>query len=194
MRKNSGRDNKKNKEQIVQSGRVDLKAGYRCTLKDEKTKLVIQARQKMRVFKVDDGIVKDAGIPGKNQVRKCDYLCKMDDLKRGHLIELKGQVIKETSHQLQNTPKIIKEKSNQGALLDGLLRMEAYIVTPHRQKIPDNIDIAKVRLCRLLDSYGTEKVENIFDLLKFVKVHTKLSKSEEKDGVIHCSAEYPLQL
>lgn len=70
--------------------RVDLKAGYRCTLKDEKTKLVIQARQKMRVFKVDDGIVKDAGIPGKNQVRKCDYLCKMDDLKRGHLIELKG--------------------------------------------------------------------------------------------------------
>ena len=38
MRKNSGRDNKKNKEQIVQSGRVDLKAGYRCTLKDEKTK------------------------------------------------------------------------------------------------------------------------------------------------------------
>ena len=30
--------------------------------------------------------------------------------------------------------------------------MEAYIVTPHRQKIPDNIDIAKVRLCRLLDS------------------------------------------
>lgn len=95
---------------------------------------------------------------------------------------------------MQNTPKIIKEKSNQGALLDGLLRMEAYIVTPHRQKIPDNIDIAKVRLCRLLDSYGTEKVENIFDLLKFVKVHTKLSKSEEKDGVIHCSAEYPLQL
>lgn len=72
--------------------------------------------------------------------------------------------------------------------------MDDYIVTSYGQRPPDNIDPVKARLCRLVDSYGTEEVENIFDLLKVVKVHPKISKSEKEDGVIHCSAEYPLQL
>jgi len=171
-----------------------LKAGERCTLSDEKTKLFLRAKQELQVIKVDDGIVQDKGIRGENQIRKCDYLCKVGALRWVHLIELKGEVIKDAFLQLENTPKAIKEKSDQGFLLEGLSRMEAYIVSPQRQRIPDNIDEAKNRLCRKLANYCREKPTNIFDLVKLVKVRDKIKTLVEKDGVIWCSNVCPLEL
>lgn len=72
--------------------------------------------------------------------------------------------------------------------------MEAYIVSPQRQRIPDNIDEAKNRLCRKLANYCREKPTNIFDLVKLVKVRDKIKTLVEKDGVIWCSNVCPLEL
>ena len=171
-----------------------LATGQRHTLSDEKTKLFLRAKQEMQVVKVDKGIVKDEGIAGENQIRKCDYLCKIDRQKWIHLIELKGKVIKDSFLQLENTPKAIEKKSTYGSWLQGLSRLDAYVVSPQRQKIPDDIDETKRRLCRRLALYCGERPENIFDLLKFVKVCPKVQKLVEKDGVIRCSNAHPLEL
>ena len=86
---------KENELQSVDSYFDTVEAGERRTLSDEKTKLFLRAKQAMQIVKVDQGIVKDAGISGENQIRKCDYLCKNDAHKQVHLIELKGEVIKD---------------------------------------------------------------------------------------------------
>lgn len=184
---------KKNEFQSVDSYFDTVEAGERRTLSDEKTKLFLRAKQAMQIVKVDQGIVKDAGILGENQIRKCDYLCKNDAHKQVHLIELKGEVIKDAFLQLENTPNAIKEKSAYGSLLDGLSRMDAYVVSPQKQRVPADIDETKRRLCRKMASYSKERLENIFELLKLVKVGAKIKVLVEKDGVIWCSNECPLE-
>lgn len=190
MKKTGGRNEAKDAERHV----AVLKAGQRHTLSDEKTKLFLRAKQEMKVVKVDKGIVKDEGIAGENQLRKCDYLCRIEQRRWIHLIELKGEVVKDAFLQLENTPKAIEEKSAYGSWLKGLSRLDAYVVSPQRQKIPDDIDETKRRLCRRLALYCGERPENIFDLLKFVKVCSKAQKFVEKDGAIRCSNAHPLEL
>ena len=179
--------NKKNEFQSVDSYFDTVEAGERRTLSDEKTKLFLRAKQAMQIVKVDQGIVKDAGILGENQI------CKNDAHKQVHLIELKGEVIKDAFLQLENTPNAIKEKSAYGSLLDGLSRMDAYVVSPQKQRVPADIDETKRRLCRKMASYSKERLENIFELLKLVKVGAKIKVLVEKDGVIWCSNECPLE-
>lgn len=85
-------------------------------------------------------------------------------------------------------------KRQNDSWLQGLSRLDAYVVSPQRQKIPDDIDETKRRLCRRLALYCGERPENIFDLLKFVKVCPKVQKLVEKDGVIRCANAHPLEL
>ena len=157
-------------------------------MEDSSTKLYIKGSHELSVIKVDDGIVMD------KTVKKCDYLCAVDSEKCVHLIELKGTKINDAFLQLESTPEAIRQYSSHQTLLDGLNRLDAYIVSPLRQQVPNNLNEKKRRLCKKLLKFCSVKPDKSMDLLKLVKVDPSCKAFVERDGQIQCSNKYPLEL
>ena len=167
---------------------ITLQQGERYTMEDSSTKLYIKGSHELSVIKVDDGIVMD------KTVKKCDYLCAVDSEKCVHLIELKGTKINDAFLQLESTPEAIRQYSSHQTLLDGLNRLDAYIVSPLRQQVPNNFNEKKRRLCKELLKFCSVKPDKSMDLLKLVKVDPSCKAFVERDGQIQCSNKYPLEL
>lgn len=158
------------------------------TMEDCGTKLYIRAVHDLTVIKVDDGIIKGSGS------KKCDFLCEVRSEKCVHLFELKKGKIDDAFLQLEITPQAIQEHSVYKTLLDGLNRLDAYIVSPSRLRVPNNLDERQRRLCKKLAGYCRQPIDNIMHLLKLVAVDSSCKKLEEVNGRIRCSHRYPLEL
>lgn len=177
--------------QSVASSHIEpVTQGGHYTMEDSGTKLYIRAIHDLTVIKVDDGIVitKDEGF------KKCDFLCEVRSKKCVHLFELKRGKMDDAFLQLERTPQAIQEHSDYKNILDGLDRLDAYIVSPLKQRVPDNLDERQRKLCKKLATYCNAPVGNIMNLLKLVKVDPLCKRLMEKEGRIICSHRYPLEL
>lgn len=185
-RKTSKTLNKKYDEKYIQY----RSSGERFTLEDSGTKLFVKAKCKMRSVRVDGGILPNMGHEG----HKCDFLCENLEERQVHLIEMKHVLLDEVYNRLNGTPEAIKQYTKYGGIFEGLDRLDAYIVSPGAQKIPDaNRNRECTELCRMLAKYSRKRVDDISKLLNYVKVVQKNAGQSSIEGRILCSNDRPLE-
>ena len=144
----------------------------------------------MLLVTVDHGIVRSV----EPNIRKSDFLTYGLEKSYTHLIELKGKNIKEAYDQLQKTIENIVSQSDYPELVQNRDRIDAYIVSPGQQSIPRGNNDEEKQLVRLLARRSRERVSNMYDLVRYVRVVPKLKKSVVKGRKILCSGETPLML
>lgn len=161
-----------------------------CTfvLRDDQTRLYLLFLDRMYIVKVDRGIIQNIR-PG---IRKCDYLIYDNGNLQTHLIELKGSIIRKAIDQICNTLDNISANQDIAFLLCPLNLLDAYIVSPGRQNIPVGIDSRVRDLARRLACLSRQRVRNIFELVKFVKVLPSQRILTDRNGHVLCSSEAPL--
>lgn len=165
--------------------------GERITLEDSGTKLFIKAKCNMRCLQVDHGILPDLGY----KVNKCDFLCENLDDRQIHLIEMKHELLDDSYKQLAGTPEAVKMYTEYGDIFERVARLDAYIVSPGAQKITNaNNSTDCTNLCKILASYCKTRPDNIYDLLKYVKVVKKNAGTPDDKQRILCSNDNPLVL
>lgn len=166
-----------------------LQAGEKATLSDAQTTLVVQAESEMLVAAVDHGIIKGMGAGE----RKCDYLTFGTDKANTHLIELKGKVIDAAFDQLMRTVENLG-KSAYPETMRNRDRLDAYIVSPGSQSIPQGINKKERKLASLLARNSRLQVQNELELIQYVKVVPKQKSLVKKNRKIICSGTAPLRL
>lgn len=167
-----------------------LPAGGKLTLAESKTKLYILAENILEIVKVDEGIIRD----GKISSRKCDYLVFDRANRQTHLVELKGQETIQAAKQLQQTLIYLENRKDCEFFVENCQVVDAYVVSPGRQKIPKGKDSKERELARKLASKSKRKFKDILRLIAHVKV---VDKKEEisydaKSRTIISSAKAPV--
>lgn len=165
-------------------------AGERKTFSDAQTKLFVRFQNTIYAVVVDRGIVKDI----RPNIRKCDFLCYNDLDKITHLIELKGAKINEALEQILKSVDNISEIQELSFLVQGLQKLDAYIVSPIRQEIPNGINDKRRMLARKLAARSNTKFQDITSLVKFVKVLPKQAAVSDDGTHVLISNQAPLEL
>lgn len=166
-----------------------LNIGDRHTIEDNKTKLYLQADNKIYIIKVDNGIIKNY----QEGIRKCDYLSYSDS--DTNFIELKGSEIKEAYEQIEKTILHLQEDKDYSFLIQNT-NVAAFIVSPLRQNCPKNIESKERYLCKKLANLCKNKPQNINSLVKYVTVKPRLRESEQVfcTQKLVCSGKVPLHI
>ena len=81
-----------------------------------------------------------------------------------------------------------------GEIFEELDCLDAYIVSPGAQRIPDVTKSEPCKkLCKMLAKHSGKRVDNMFKLLNFVKVVQKNAGESNIEGRILCSNDKPLE-
>lgn len=164
-------------------------AGAAFQLKDDKTSLYARAGEnEVWSLQIDHGVIPDE----KQGLKKCDFMVYDESKRQSHLIELKGMVIDRAINQLSETVTILKHHRELSFLVQGQKKVYAYIVSPGQQKLPRGGESKKRELARKLAGCSRQKVEDIFELVKYVKVVKKTNAKNKDTNQIICSPKEPI--
>lgn len=164
-------------------------AGTAFRLEDDKTSLYAKTGEnEVWSLRIDHGVISDK----EQGQQKCDFMVYDEYKKKSHLIELKGMVIDRAINQLSETVTTLKHHEEVSFLVRGQKKVYAYIVSPGQQKMPRGGDSKKRELARKLAGCSTQKVEDIFELIKFVKVVKKTNAKNMDKYQMICSPKDPL--
>ena len=128
------------------------------------------------------------------KTRTCDYIVLGVNTNKTHLIELKGANIEEAFLQIGKTIEFLLRDSEVSCLVEEKERMDAYIVSPGRQKIPDIHSQAEKDLAKKLVRGSKVKPRDMYELIRFVKVVPSQKKLSEKGRQILSSGKAPVEL
>ena len=172
-----------------------LKENERYTIRDENSAVgaylpVVAARDGIKIYAVDRGI-----IPESNGQKKCDFLAITDDCEVKYFIELKGPNLETAYDEILGTIQYLKKDSGHQEWVACKARSRAYgvISSPDRQRVPKVARSHETALAKSLRNLNGQDVENMFDLILYVKVLKKGSYSR-KGNRIQCSPEDPMPL
>ena len=162
-----------NNENLLVSKITDIPKDGRYTFVDEtsdaNSRLFVKAINEQSAYKVDRGIV-----PINSGIKKCDYLSVSNYY--SNFIELKGKNdIVKAANQISSTIDYLNN-NEYSYLITNKKQLRAYIVSVSQQQIPNINNIQIKLLSKKLFSKSNEKPNNMFDLLKYVKVVNKISK------------------
>ena len=171
---------------------VNLAKGTKYTLTDKTSevnaKLYIQAKDDLKIIYVDHALLDD------KSKKKCDFMVVGINTNSTHMIELKGKNIEEAFSQISDTiDEFVKDDELKGyVILKEIL--DAYIVSPDKQKIPNIHSLQEKELAKKLLRGNKQKPKDMFQLIHFVKV-IKMQKKVAKNGrQILISGNAPLEL
>ena len=163
------------------------------TLMDKRSeadsKLYIRAVDDIEVIEVDHGLIPDS----RQGQKKSDFLIYAYNAGKTHVIELKGKNIDQAFGQLEGTIRALDEGSDTRMLVNGRKVLDAYIVSPGSQKVPDVPSTAEKRLAKLLFARSMEKHKDMFKLIHFVKVVSSQKCLSIKDRKILTSSRAPVE-
>lgn len=169
-----------------------LLQGEKRTLLDEKSevnaKIYIKAKDNIRIVYVDRGLINQ-----EKKTKKCDFMVLGMNTNKTHMIELKGANVNAAFEQISRTIDCMFEDSE---LKDCVILREildAYIVSPERQKIPNIPSFEERELVKKLARGTKNKPKNIFALLHFVKVLKNQRRVVESGRQIIISGQAPIE-
>lgn len=168
-------------------------AGETKTLIDKvseaKAKMYIKAEDNLRVVDIDHGLMEE-----EKTKKKCDYMVLGINSGKTHMVELKGSNIDEAFEQISGTIDYLYAHQESKDYVVSRKILDAYVVSPRRQKIPNISSPEEKELVKKLARGNIKKPKNMFDLLHFVKV-VKGQKKVMKSGRQYIiSGRAPLEL
>lgn len=180
--------------QIDKTHRVffeDMLAGTHCTLSEARTNLpVLVVNSSCMKVKVDNGIMSETGV-GR---RKCDYLFFRETEKTTKLIELKGSIIDHAYSQLIHTIEGLTHHEQYSEMVTARQKLEAYIVSPNRQRVPRANDRAALHLAKLMAGRSIERLSTTMHLIQYVRVVSKSDNMAQGSNTVYCSGRSPLEI
>jgi hypothetical protein len=172
-----------------------LKENDRYIIRDETSAVgaylpVVAARDGIKIYAVDRGI-----IPESNGQKKCDFLAITDGCEVKYFIELKGANLDAAYEEILGTIRYLKKDERYREWLARKSESRAFglISSPDRQRVPKVARSHEIALAKSLRNLNGQDVENMFDLILYVKVLKKGNYSR-KGNRIQCSPEDPMPL